>query len=180
MYCLIYIIGFPSGKSRCSLHFCADRWREIWAGYQKWRKRSVILWRSFERLLELKIYRVSLGNHYRTACRCLVFYFLVRWRGREAYSEEECFFICLFFYFIACAHVGARADQTAISRSASCNKASKHSHSEVYARESSEKIGGDVFSIVLKNLIWDMILPTSVTFKSNLTVSLLTSLSLRW
>ena len=102
----------------------------------------------------MKIYRVSLGNHYRTACRCLVFYFLARWRGREAYSEEEeCFFICLFFYFIACAHVGARADQIAISRSASCKKASKHSHSEVYARESSEKIGGDVFSIVLKNLI---------------------------
>jgi hypothetical protein len=125
----------------------------------------VILWRSFERLLGLKIYRVSLGNHYRTACRCLVFYFLARWRGREAYSEEEeCFFICLFFYFIACAHVGARADQIPISRSASCKKASKHSHSEVYARESSEKIGGDVFSIVLKNLIWDMILPTSVTF----------------
>jgi hypothetical protein len=85
----------------------------------------VILWRSFEGLLE----------------------FLVRWRGREAYSEEECFFICLFFYFIACAHVGARADQIAISRSASCNKP------EVYARESSDKIGGDVFSIVLKNLI---------------------------
>jgi hypothetical protein len=83
-----------------------------------------------------KIFRdASLELPYRTALLLSHLLFFVRWRERgEKHTPRgrgvELFFICSFFYFIACAYVGARADQIAISRSLSCNKASKHGLSE--------------------------------------------------
>ena len=50
-------------------------------------------------------------------CCCLVSSFLVPGesaRSIQSRSVEVRCFICFFFYFIACAHVGARADHIAI------------------------------------------------------------------
>jgi hypothetical protein len=97
MYCLIYIIGFPSGESRCSLHFFVDRSIDrgkFERAIKIWRKRSGVLWRSFERLLRLNFLRVP-------ASKCVTeqlhavssFIFLSEGERREAaYSaEEDCF-----------------------------------------------------------------------------------------
>jgi hypothetical protein len=120
MYCLIYIIDCRFGEPRCSLHFRGGMSGKFEPAIKKWMGRSVILGGGLVRGFGVEDFflRAPLSKSVtEQPCCCLVSCFLVPGetaRSIQSRSVEVRCFICFFFYFIACAHVGARADHFAI------------------------------------------------------------------